>query len=125
MKNTKTSFSMKNKLTNLSVRFSQHRIVLAICERLQMTFGIKNYKRELIDLNSFSSRLLQRLSSTYQKRTAHPQTTWTITPSIQSTADECTALTFHEFSSNIEHYQKVNNARWNDNLVEEILSIKN
>lgn len=125
MTNTKTSSLVKQKLTNLSVQFSQRRIVSETLSRVSTMLGIMNNKRELTDLNSFSSRLLQRLSLTYQKRTAHPQTTWTITPSIQSTADECTALTFHEFSSNIEHYQRVNEARWDDELVEEILSIKN
>lgn len=123
MKNT-NPFSLQNlNVMKLSVQSLLHKIASAT-SRIATKFGIANYKRELTDLNPFSSRLLQRLSLTYQKRTANSQTTWTITPAIHSTASKHQALTFHEFSSNIENYQAINEARWNDELVKEILEIK-
>ena len=123
MKNTNHFSSMNLNVMKSLAQSLQHKII-SVTSRTLTKFGIANYKRELTDLNPFSSRLLQRLSLTYQKRTANPQTTWTITPAVQSTCTTYQALTFHEFSSNIENYQAINEARWNDEMIKEILEIK-
>jgi hypothetical protein len=68
----------------------------------------------LQNLNEYSSRLLLRLGKNYQ---SHQKKSNFVC--VYSSANAYN-LTHNEISANIEKYQKISEARWNDNLIEYI-----
>lgn len=116
MKKLSTYCSENEKFKNSWMQLLQNKIA-SVTSKILMKIGIGKWTNELTDLNPFSSRLLQRITLSYHNRTHHSQTTWTITPAIQQTADECQALTFQEFTDNLIEYKRINELRWNDELI--------
>lgn len=110
---------LSNKFKNSLMQLSQSRIALET-SKILMKIGIGKWTNELTDLNPFSSRLLQRITLSYHNRTHHSQTNWTITPAIKQTADFHQALTFQEFTDNLIEYKRINELRWNDELIKSI-----
>ena len=116
MKKLSTYFLENEKFKNSWMQLLLSRIA-SETSKMVSKIGIRIATNELTDLNPFSSRLLQRITLSYHNRIHHSQTTWTITPAIQQTADECQALTFQEFTDNLIEYKRINTLRWNDELI--------
>jgi hypothetical protein len=68
----------------------------------------------LINLNEYSSTLLQRIGKNYQ---SHQKKSNFVCVSSSANAYN---LTHNEVAYNIEKCQKLSEARWNDNLIEYI-----
>jgi hypothetical protein len=68
----------------------------------------------LIDLKPYTSQLLQRIGRNYQ----HQQKKSNFV-CVCSSANAYN-LTHNEVAANIEKYQKISEARWNDQLIEYI-----
>jgi hypothetical protein len=115
MKNTITqlhSFSKKT-FKKLKMQSLSHKIIGAIRE-LEHWIGMIIIKRELNNLNEYSTNLIQRLSKNYQ----HHQKKSNFV-CVYSSANAY-KLTHNEVAENIEKCQKLSEARWNDELIEYI-----
>jgi hypothetical protein len=81
---------------------------------LEHWIGMIIIKRELNNLNEYSTNLIQRLSKNYQ----HHQKKSNFV-CVYSSANAYN-LTHNEVAENIEKCQKLSEARWNDELIEYI-----
>ena len=115
MKNTitKKSFSFLKMSYNLRKLLSSRKITTAIRE-LEYWIGMPLLKRELTNLNEYSTRYIQRITKNYQ---SHQKKSNFICVSSCANAYN---YSHNEISANIEKCQKLSEARWNDNLIEYI-----
>ena len=89
------------------------KITMGIRE-MEHWFGMQLVKRELTNLNEYSSRLLQQIGKNYQ---SHQKKSNFVC--VYSSANAYN-LTHNEVADNIEKCQKLSEARWNDELIEYI-----
>lgn len=88
--------------------------IIGVTRELEHWIGMIIIKRELNNLNEYSTNLIQRLSKNYQ-----PQQNKSNFICVYSSANAYN-LTHNEIAANIEKCQKLSEARWNDNLIEYI-----
>ena len=115
MKNTITQlrFFLKATFTKLKMQSLLPKIIMAIRE-LEHWIGMIIIKRELKNLNEYSTNLIQRFGRNYQN---HQKKSNFVC--VYSSANAYN-LTHNEVAANIEKCQKLSEARWNDNLIEYI-----
>jgi len=88
--------------------------IIGVIREMEHWIGIQLVKRELTNLNEYSTLLIQRIGKTYQ----NPQKKSNFV-CVYSSANAYN-LTHNEVADNIEKCQKLSEARWNDNLIEYI-----
>ncbi len=115
MKNTITQLQSFSKKTfkKLKMQSLSHKTIGVIRE-LEHWIGMIIIKRELNNLNEYSTNLIQRLSKNYQNQTKKSNFVC-----VYSSANAYN-LSHNEISENIEKCHKLSEARWNDNLIEYI-----
>jgi len=115
MKNTITQLRcfLKTKFTQSKMQLLSPKIIMVIRE-LEHWIGVIIIKRELKNLNEYSTSLIQRITKNYQSH--HKKSNFVCVSSSASAYN----LTHNEISANIEKHQKLSEARWNDNLIEYI-----
>jgi hypothetical protein len=106
------SYSKKT-FKKLKTQSLSHKTIGVIRE-LEHWIGMIIIKRELNNLNEYSTNLIQRLSKNYQP---HQKKSNFIC--VYSSASAYN-LTHNEISANIEKHQKISELRWNDELIEYI-----
>jgi hypothetical protein len=115
MKNTITQhlFFSKKTFKKLKTQSLLHKIIGVIRE-LEHWIGMIIIKRELNNLNEYSTNLIQRLGKNYQSQQKKSNFVC-----VYSSANAYN-LTHNEVAENIEKCQKLSEARWNDELIEYI-----
>lgn len=111
---TKPLGYLQKNLFNSKKLLSSPKIIGAIRE-MEHWIGIQLVKRELTNLNEYSTLLIQRIGKTYQN---HQQKKSSFV-CVYSSANAY-KLTHNEISENIEKCHKLSELRWNDNLIEYI-----
>ena len=99
---------MKSKMQSLSPK------IIGVIRELEHWIGMIIIKRELNNLNEYSTNLIQRLGKNYQNQKKKSNFIC-----VYSSANAYN-LTHNEISANIEKCQKLSEARWNDDLIEYI-----
>ena len=110
---TKPLGYLQKNLFNLKKLLSSPKIIGVIRET-EHWIGIQLVKRELTNLNEYSTLLIQRIGKTYQSQ--QKKSNFVCVSSSASAYN----LTHNEISANIEKHQKLSEARWNDQLIEYI-----
>ena len=105
---------LQKNLFNLKKLLSSPKIIGVIRET-EHWIGIQLVKRELTNLNEYSTLLTKRIGETYQNH-PHKKSNFVCVSSSASAYN----LTHNEISANIEKCQKLSEARWNDKLIEYI-----
>lgn len=115
MKNTITQlrFFLKATFKKSKMQLLSPKIIMAIRE-LEHWIGMIIIKRELTNLNEYSTNLIQRLGKNYQSQQKKSNFIC-----VSSSANAYN-LTHNEISANIEKHQKISELRWNDELIEYI-----
>ena len=115
MKNTITQlrFFLKATFTKSKMQSLSPKIIMVIRE-LEHWIGMIIIKRELKNLNEYSTNLIQRITKNYQSQQKKSNFVC-----VYSSANAYN-LTHNEISANIEKCQKLSEARWNDQLIEYI-----
>ena len=115
MKNTFTQLHSFSKATfkKFKTLSSSPKIIMAIRE-MEHWIGMIIIKRELNNLNEYSTNLIQRLGKNYQSQQKKSNFVC-----VYSSANAYN-LTHNEVAENIEKCQKLSEARWNDELIEYI-----
>ena len=115
MKNTITQLPsyLKATFTKSKMQSLSPKIIMVIRE-LEHWIGVIIIKRELKNLNEYSSNLIRRIGRNYQNQQKKSNFVC-----VSSSANAYN-LTHNEVSANIEKCHKLSEARWNDELIEYI-----
>ena len=115
MKNNFTQLrSYSKKTLNGFVKLLSSPKIIGVIRELEHWIGMIIIKRELNNLNEYSTNLIQRLGRNYQPH--HKKSNFVC---VYSSANAYN-LTHNEVSANIEKCHKLSEARWNDQLIEYI-----
>lgn len=115
MKNTITNLrSYSNKTAKKFRKLLSSPKIIGVIEELEHWIGMPIVKRELTNLNEYSTALSKRIGKNYQSQ--QKKRNFICVSSSASAYN----LTHNEISANIEKHQKLSEMRWNDNLIEYI-----